>query len=432
MENQLLIAAVCLSVISVIINIVIYRHVKNSSAAGAEYKQAAAMERLKESISSMLYAAGEGDRHNTELLVSMLGERLNAIEARVMEMSRLSEARLDNLRETVDRNIKFLQQSSADDLKEMRFIVDEKLSRTLDTRLNKSFELINSRLEAVYKGLGEMQGLAKGVGDLKKVLSNVKTRGTFGEVQLEMLLEQILNPQQYLKNAVVDAMRPERVDFAIKMPGKGGDFIFLPIDAKFPLEQYTKLCEAAENMDTVLQDKFQKALQTRVLEEGRKISEKYIVPPYTTDFAIMYLPIEGLYAEVLRNGDIAEILQRKYKIIVCGPTTLGALLNSLQMGFKTLAIEKRSSEIWELLSAFKTEFGKFTEIISRTQKKLTEATNSMDDAARKTRTIERKLKNVSVLGGGAEGFLDKGGDSGDLEDGDEDITGTSGFGDRAV
>ncbi|MEG1499767.1 MAG: DNA recombination protein RmuC, partial [Clostridia bacterium] len=248
-----------------------------------------------------------------------------------------------------------------------------------------------------YRGLGEMQTLASGVGDLKKVLTNVKTRGVWGEISLGNLLEQIMTHEQFEKNVAIKKDSLERVDFAIKLPGKDEEEILLPIDAKFPMEDYQRLCEASENGNSADVELAIKSLEKRIKEEAKSIKEKYISLPKTTDFAMMYLATEGLYAEVARRAGLMEFLQENYKVVICGPTTLSAMLNSLQLGFKTLSIEKRSSEIWTLLGIFKNEFEKFTMLLSKTQKKLIEATNTIDMASKKTKTIARKLKNVSSL-----------------------------------
>ena len=279
----------------------------------------------------------------------------------------------------------------------MRQTVDEKLNVSLERRLTESFSLINQRLQSVYEGLGEMKNLASGVGDLKKVLTNVKTRGTWGEVQLLHLLEQMLAPQQFVQQVDIRG-NGERVDFAVVMPGKNEENILLPIDAKFPIEDYQRIQAASESGTKEDVEAALKALEKRIKEDAKSIKEKYIVLPRTTDFAIMYLAIEGLYAEVLRRPGLTETLQRDYKVIVCGPTTITALLNSLQLGFKTLSIEKRSSEVYQLLGAIKQEFGKFVELLAKTQKKLAEASNTIEFATKKSRTIERKLKSVSGLG----------------------------------
>ena len=282
----------------------------------------------------------------------------------------------------------------------MRATVDEKLHKTLEKRLGESFKQVSGQLEQVHKGLGEMQNLAIGVGDLKKVLTNVKTRGTWGEMQLGNLLEQILTPEQYAQNVITKQGSAERVEFAIKLPGRDthdGKTVWLPIDAKFPKEDYERLVEASERADADAVEQAAKQLELRIKAEAGDIRDKYIDPPNTTDFGILFLPTESLYAEVLRRNGLMETLQREFRVVVTGPTTLAALLNSLQMGFRTLAIEKRSSEVWAVLGAIKTEFGKFGGIIEKVQKKLQEASNVIDTAATRTRTIERKLRTVEGL-----------------------------------
>ena len=282
----------------------------------------------------------------------------------------------------------------------MRATVDEKLQSTLEKRLGESFKQVSERLEQVYKGLGEMRNLATGVGDLKKVLTNVKTRGTWGEIQLGNILEQILTPEQYAINVQTKKNSNERVEFAIKLPGQDSDkdqVVWMPIDAKFPQEDYQRLLDAQDEADKDAADKSIRNLEMRIKAEAKAIKEKYIDPPNTTDFAIMFLPVEGLYAEVLRRPGLCDILQRDYRVVVTGPTTLAALLNSLQMGFRTLAIEKRSSEVWELLGVVKTEFGKFGDVLSKTKKKLQEASNTINKAEVRTRAIERKLREVQEI-----------------------------------
>jgi DNA recombination protein RmuC len=264
---------------------------------------------------------------------------------------------------------------------------------------------VSERLEQVYKGLGEMRNLATGVGDLKKVLTNVKTRGTWGEIQLGNILEQILTPEQYAINVQTKKNSNERVEFAIKLPGQGSDkdqVVWMPIDAKFPQEDYQRLLDAQDEADKDAADKSIRNLEMRIKAEAKAIKEKYIDPPNTTDFGIMFLPVEGLYAEVLRRPGLCDILQRDYRVVVTGPTTLAALLNSLQMGFRTLAIEKRSSEVWELLGVVKTEFGRFGDVLSKTKKKLQEASNTIDKAEIRTRAIERKLRKVEEIPQGDE------------------------------
>ena len=347
--------------------------------------------RTREFMNGVGRAGAEANARSFVQFSGHLSEKLNDLERRVEDLTKTNEYRFARMAE-----------ANARQLAEMRAVVDEKLSVTLNERLGKSFEIINARLEAVYRGLGEMQGLARGVGDIKKVLTNVKVRGTFGELQLSVLLEQILSPAQYDRN--FDIGTGERVDFVIRLPGRDDREVFLPVDSKFPMEEYQRLLDAADACNPELAEKCGKALEQRVLHEGKKIADKYVVPPLTTDFAILYLPMEGLYAEVLKREGLIESLQ-KIHIVLCGPTTLGALLNSLQLGFKTLAIERRSAELWQLLAAFKTEFFRFTEILARTQRKLSEATDTIEDAAKKTRTIQRKLSSVTELGEQETDFL---------------------------
>jgi len=324
-------------------------------------------------------------------------QQLANIETRLNEILNANDQRLNRISDIISNNLKNLQDNNEKKLEQMRQTVDEKLSSTLETRLNDSVKLIVQGLDTVSKGIGEMQTLATGVGDLKRVLTNVKTRGGWGEVQLSNLLEQILSPSQYQEQVRIKPNSAERVDFAVILPGKDNETLYLPIDAKFPLEDYSRLCVASEQNDAKEIEIQIKNLENRIKEEAKNINEKYILPPLTTDFAVMYLPIEGLYAEVIRRPALCEFLQHKYKIMVCGPTTLTALLNSLQMGFKTLAIEKRSSEIWNTLSVFKMEFNKFVELLSKTQKKIDEASNTLDFATKKTKTIQKKLKDVADI-----------------------------------
>lgn len=325
--------------------------------------------------------------------------QLDIFARQLAQLSQTNEQKFELLRKTVEDRLQHLQQENAQKLEQMRLTVDEKLTSTLEQRLGESFKLVSERLEMVHKGLGEMQTLASGVGDLKKVLSNVKTRGTWGEIQLGNLLEQVLTPEQYALNVATKHGSNDRVEFAIKLPAKDDKdgIVWLPIDAKFPMEDYERLIDAQENVNLSLIEESGKALENRIKAEAKSIRDKYIDPPHTTDFGILFLPVEGLYAEVLRRPGLCELLQRDYKVVITGPTTIAALLNSLQMGFRTLAIEKRSSEVWNLLSAVKTEFGKFVEVLEKTQKKLQEASNTIETATKKSRTIERKLKNVQTL-----------------------------------
>jgi len=303
-------------------------------------------------------------------------------------------------RETLEQQLGKLQQDNAAKLEQMRQTVDEKLHATLEQRLSESFKQVSERLELVHKGLGEMQVLAAGVGDLKKVLSNVKNRGVMGEVQLAALLEQMLTPEQYETNVATKPGSKDRVEFAIRLPGRDAEgTVWLPLDAKFPTEDYQRLQEAQDAADPVAVEVAAKALEARIRLEAKTIAEKYVEPPATTDFGLLYLPFEGLYAEVLRRPGLFEALQRDYRVTICGPTTLSALLNSLQMGFRTLAIEKRSSEVWQVLGAVKSEFGRFADVLARTKAQLQTVANSIDQAEVRTRQIERKLKDVEALPG---------------------------------
>lgn len=307
--------------------------------------------------------------------------------------------KLAGMSTAVERAIKSLQDDNGAKLEKMREVVDEKLQKTLEARLGESFKIVSDRLEAVHRGLGDMQQLAVGVGDLKKVLTNVKTRGMLGEYQLEALLEQILTAEQYAKNVRTKPGSAAVVEFAIKLPGRNdnGEVLWLPVDSKFPKEDFELLSDAYERGDPAAIETYRKAFCKGIRKCAGDICEKYIAPPNTTDFAILFLPFESLYAEVLRAPGLFEAIQRECKIIITGPTTLSALLSSLQMGFRTLAIEQRSSEVWEVLGAVKTEFGKFGEVLARTKKKLEEAGNVIDGAATRSRAIERKLRTVQEL-----------------------------------
>jgi Uncharacterized protein conserved in bacteria len=313
-----------------------------------------------------------------------------------------NEQKLDNLRQTVEDKLKELQEDNNGKLEQMRQTVDEKLHATLENRLGESFKLVSERLEMVHKGLGEMQTLAAGVGDLKKVLTNVKTRGIWGEIQLGNLLEQVLSPEQYTFNISTRPGSSERVDFAIRLPGlkQSAGEVWLPVDAKFPQEDYLRLLEASEQGWADQAEEAGKQLEKRIKLEARMVQEKYLDPPHTTDFGIIYLPTESLYAEVVKRPGLIELLQNNYRVMVTGPSTMMALLNSLSVGFRTLAIEKRSSEVWELLGTVKNEFSTFGDILDKTKKKLEEASNSIDTASRRSRSIERRLRAVQELPAG--------------------------------
>ena len=326
--------------------------------------------------------------------------QLDSFSKQLGDMTKLNEDKLEAMRLSMENQLRALQKDNNKKLEQMRATVDEKLQTTLEKRLGESFKQVSERLEQVYKGLGEMRTLATGVGDLKKVLTNVKTRGTWGEIQLGNILEQILTQDQYEVNVATRKNSNERVEFAIKLPGPDSDkdkVVWMPIDSKFPQEDYQRLIDAQENADKELAEKAVKSLEMRIKAEAKQIREKYIDPPNTTDFGIMFLPVEGLYAEVLRRPGLCDLLQREYRIVVTGPTTLAALLNSLHMGFRTLAIEKRSSEVWELLGVVKTEFGKFGDVLAKTKKKLKEASNTIGQAEVRTRAIDRKLTKVQEI-----------------------------------
>ena len=342
-----------------------------------------------------------------ESMLRRLGEAFTANKAQLDSFSKqlvnltgTNDQKLESMRRTIEERIKHLQEENSKKLDQMRVTVDEKLQSTLEKRLGESFRMVSDRLEMVHKGLGEMQTLASSVGDLKHVLTNVKTRGTWGEIQLGLLLEQVLAPEQYAENVATKKRSADRVEFAIKLPGRTGDrddVVWLPIDAKFPQEDYQRLVEAQDAANAVLAEEASKKLEAVIKNEAKTIREKYLDPPATTDFAVMYLPTEGLYAEIIRRAGLCEVLQREYRVVVAGPTTLAALLNSLQMGFRTLAVEQRSSEVWKLLGAVKTEFGRFGDLLDKTHKKLQEASTTIENATKKSRTIEKKLKRVEDL-----------------------------------
>ena len=317
-------------------------------------------------------------------------------------LSEANERRQGEMRQAVESRLVALQEGNEKKLEQMRATVDEKLQATLEQRLGESFKQVADRLEQVHKGLGEMQTLARDVGSLNRVLTNVKTRGVFGEVQLAGLLEQVFTPGQYATNVITVPGSNERVEFAIRLPGRGAELegnapLWLPIDAKFPREDYDRLLDANERADAAAIEIHAKAIETRLRLEARKIRDKYVAPPHTTDFAILFLPTEGLYAEALRRPGLSEALQREYKVMLAGPTTLLATLNSLQMGFRTLALEQRSAEVWEVLGAVKTEFGKFGDVLAHTRKKLEEAGNTIGKAEVRSRAMVRQLRSVEAL-----------------------------------
>ena len=318
------------------------------------------------------------------------------------------EQKMAAVGQLVDEKLKQIQEDNTRQLDKMRETVDEKLQSTLDKRLSESFKQVSERLEQVHQGLGDMRTLATGVGDLKKVLTNIKTRGTWGEVQLGALLEEILAPEQYAKNVRIHENSNDVVEFAIKLPGHGqqdGDHVLIPVDAKFPVEDYQRLLAAQENADAAAAEEAAKFLETIIKKEAKDIFTKYISPPVTTDFGIMFLPSEGLYAEVIRRTALVQLLQRDYHIQISGPSTFAAFLNSLQMGFRSLAIQKRSGEVWKVLGEVKTEFGKYGDLLDSVHKKLVHATDSMDDVRKRSRAIQRKLRNVQELSGAESEIL---------------------------
>jgi DNA recombination protein RmuC len=373
-------------------------------------------------LAVFLMRARSAEREAREELAQSLATFSQTLTAQMGAATSVQNGQMDNLRRSIDDNLGRVQDQqrtaaketrdtleqqlariqldNATKLEQMRQTVDEKLQSTLDKRLSESFKQVSDRLELVHKGLGEMQTLAAGVGDLKRVLSNVKTRGVFGETQLAALLEQVMAPEQYEKNVATRPGSNARVEFAIKLPGReDGKPVLLPLDAKFPQEDYQRLQTAQEAGDAVGAEAAGKALEARVKLEARSIAEKYIEAPHTTDFALLYLPFEGLFAEVLRRPGLFDHIQREWRVTICGPTNLLAYLNSLQMGFRTLAIQQRSSEVWKVLGTVKSEFGKFAEVLANTKRQLQTVANTIDQAEVRTRQIERKLKDVEVLPG---------------------------------
>jgi DNA recombination protein RmuC len=374
-------------------------------------RERASSREAREELSRSLTSFGQGVSTQMTSIATMQNNQIDSFALQLENFRRTLDESLGRVqdqqrlaaretRETLEQRLEKLQQDNSAKLEQMRQTVDEKLHATLEQRLSESFKQVSERLEQVHKGLGEMQVLAAGVGDLKKVLANVKNRGVMGEVQLAMLLEQILTPEQYETNVATKPGSKDRVEFAIRLPGRDSEAtVWLPLDAKFPTEDYQRLQEAQDAADPVAVEVAAKALEARIRLEAKTIAEKYVEPPVTTDFGLLYLPFEGLYAEVLRRPGLFEALQRDYRVTICGPTTLSALLNSLQMGFRTLAIEKRSSEVWQVLGAVKSEFGKFAEVLARTKAQLQTVANSIDAAETRTRQIERKLKDVEALPG---------------------------------
>ena len=400
--NTLLICIIVLCGINILLSFILLFHINKKSKNNLIINETTNSLDLKSEILALQSSVNAYNQTIVETLKSNLqnlnllqGERLENTNKRLEILSQTVENKLEKNANVLELNLTNLKQANELKLEQMRQTVDEKLNESLEKRLNESFNLISERLESVSVGLGEMRSLAGSVGDLKKVLTNVKTRGTFGEVQLANLLEQMLAPTQFASNVLIKDN--QRVDFAINLPGKDDKNLLLPLDAKFPIEDYTKIIDAENAGDIVLANTLSKALERRIKEEAKKICEKYIFPPLTTEFAIMYLPLEGLYSEAIKKTGLIEELQRDFRVIVCGPTTLSALLNSLQMGFQTLAIEKRSSEIWSLLSTFKKEFVTFVDLLTKTQKEIDKASGTLVDATKKTQKIQKQLNKVVLL-----------------------------------
>lgn len=408
MQTALDIIIIVLLVIAVVmLGIVILNQLKKASdnSNSEEFK------RLEQTIRNEQSALRQELTSSTQMSVKNLGDMIassqNAyaisqskslaqLEERLKTFSLTNEQQLDNIRHSVENRLNYIQEDNNKKLEEMRKTVDERLQQSIEEKMNRSFSLVNERLEQVYKGLGEMQNLAVGVGDLKKVLSNVKTRGILGEIQLSAILSEILSPEQYEENVATKKGSKNVVEFAVKLPSDDDKFIYLPIDSKFPGDTYAALRDAIDEGDKIKIDLAAKALITRIKSEAKDIHDKYIDPPYTTEFAIMFLPFEGLYSEAVNRG-LVEILQRDYKINIAGPSTMAALLNSLQMGFKTLAVQKRSAEVWEILGAVKQEFDKFGDVLEATQQRLDQANKELDKLVGvRTRQIQRKLKDVQT------------------------------------
>lgn len=341
----------------------------------------------------------QAQQERTELAQSFKSFE-GSVQMRLSELTAATEKKIEAVRLVIDEKLKQIQEDNTRQLELMRETVNEKLHNTLETRLGEAFKLVSDRLEQVHQGLGDMRNLAADVGNLQKVLTNVKVRGTWGEVQLGALLEEILSPEQYLKNVKIQENGSDFVEFAIKLPGQSdspADSVLIPVDAKFPVEDYQRLLDAQERADAVAVDNAVRQLEASIKKAAKDISQKYLAPPKTTDFGIMFLPSEGLYAEVIRRTALVAVLQREHHIVVTGPTTFAALLNSLQMGFRTLAIQKRSSEVWKVLGEVKTAFGRFGDTLDAVHKRLEQAATSVDDARKKSKTIQNKLRDVEVL-----------------------------------
>ena len=398
MENLLLYIALSVVVITqVVICVIVVKNGKKDDSNDYEKEFLLLRQELNESTSKNIKMMADMINQNQQNMSAGQKEKLEQMEQRLKTFSLENEQKLENIRSVVEKRLTYLQEDNNARLEKMRETVDEKLQKTLDDKLNKSFNLVNQRLEQVYKGLGEMQNLAVGVGDLKKVLSNVKTRGILGEIQLSAILKEILAPEQYEENIATKKGSKNVVEFAIKLPADDDSFVYLPIDSKFPGDTYQALVNAMEEGDKEQIDRCAKALVTRIKSEAKDIRDKYISPPETTEFAIMFLPFEGLYSEVVNRG-LVEVLQRDYRVNVAGPSTMAALLNSLQMGFKTLAVQKRSAEVWKILGEVKGEFDTFGAVLDKTQQRINQANAELDKLVGvRTRQIQRKLSAVQKI-----------------------------------
>ena len=388
--------AAALSAVSLALCVILLKR-KPSGGDGVQ----AELSRLSQMTDRSLYLSENNARavqNYLDFLAKNQSGSLKGLQEQMEALNASTEKRLADMQRTLAGEMRYMAEQNAKNLENIRQTVDEKLTSTLENRLSKSYSIINERLEAVYKGIGEVQQLAGSVSDIKKVFSNVKLRGTWGEVQLSALLEQMLAPAQYRANVKIDPLENSIVEYAVVLPSRTDETVLLPIDSIFPVEEYQRLVEASDALDKEGADKAQKNLERALKVQAETIAKKYIRPPTTSDFAIMFLPLEGLYAESIKMPGLAEYLAQK-RVMACGPSTLGALLTTLQIGYKTAAIEKRSGELWELLAAFKHEFRNFVLILEKTQKKLQEAQDTIESAAKKTRTIERKLKNVSEISG---------------------------------
>ncbi len=373
------------------------RMVREEAARSREEAQIAAKAQ-REELNAALQNLGESNLKSIVEIGAMLKGQLETVSAQTGKLTESNEARLESLRAVVDQRLKQLQEDNSQQIEKMRATVDEKLQGTLEKRLGESFQMVSERLERVHQGLGAMQQLASDVGGLQRVLTNVKTRGGWGEVQLGALLEEVLAPEQFARNVRTREGSGENVEFAIRLPGdENGAPVWLPIDAKFPVEDHQRLIAAQESADPIATEQAMKNLETQLRKSAKDICAKYINPPQTTNFALMFLPTEGLFAEAIRRIGLVEQVRRESKVIFAGPTTLAALLNSLQMGFRTLAIQKSSSEVWSLLATVRTEFGKFGGLLDGVKKKLEQASNQIEDMARKSRTIEKRLNRVEEL-----------------------------------